>query len=164
VGFETGRLLADEFGKMDAIMNASIEDLTAIDGIGPTVAASLRQWTDRPESKVVVEKLRTAGVNFDHGISEATSDLLAGLSLVVTGRLEAISRGQAEERIKQLGGHVGTAVTKRTDALVVGAEAGSKLAKAQKLGTVLLDEAEFLRLIDEGPGVIEAKRPGASDS
>ncbi len=158
VGFETARLLADEFGALDAVVDASEEDLTAIEGIGPIVAASIKQWADRDESRAVIEKLRAAGVNFTHGISEATSDLLAGLSLVVTGRLEAISRGQAEDRIKQLGGHVGSAVTKKTDALVVGAEAGSKLAKAEKLGTVLLDEAEFLRLIAEGPAVLEAKR------
>ena len=158
IGFETAQLLASEFGNLDAILRASTEDLLEIDGIGPTLAESLRLWAERPESKQIIEKLRRASVNFQHQVPEATGSLLAGLSLVVTGRLETISRGEAEERIRQLGGHVGSSVTKKTDALVVGAEAGSKLAKAEKLGTLLLDEAEFLRLLEEGPSVLEAKR------
>jgi DNA ligase (NAD+) len=90
----------------------------------------------------------------EHTISEAKSDLLAGLTLVVTGRLEAMSRGDAEKKIKELGGIVGSAVTKRTDALVVGAEAGSKLARAEKLGVRQIDETTFLDLIDRGPSVL----------
>ena len=163
IGFETAQLLASEFGNLDAILRASTEDLLEIDGIGPTLAESLRLWAERPESKQIIEKLRRASVNFQHQVPEATGSLLAGLSLVVTGRLETISRGEAEERIRQLGGHVGSSVTKKTDALVVGAEAGSKLAKAEKLGTLLLDEAEFLRLLEEGPSVLEAKRAIAAE-
>jgi DNA ligase (NAD+) len=103
----------------------------------------------------VVGKLQAADVNMEHGIGEAKSDLLAGLTLVVTGRLESLSRGDAEKKIKELGGTVGAAVTKKTDALVVGAEAGSKLARAEKLGVRLLDEAGFLVLIERGPAALD---------
>ena len=155
VGYETARLLAEAFGSLPRLMEATEEELQEVDGIGPVVARSIAAWARRPESRKVVGKLQAADVNMEHGISEAKSDLLAGLTLVVTGRLESLSRGDAEKKIKELGGIVGAAVTKKTDALVVGAEAGSKLARAEKLGVRLLDEAGFLELIEGGPRALD---------
>jgi DNA ligase (NAD+) len=155
VGYETARLLAEAFGSLPRLMEATEEELQEVDGIGPVVARSIAAWAQRPESRRVVGKLQAAGVNMEHGISEAKSDLLAGLTLVVTGRLESMSRGDAEKKIKELGGTVGSAVTKKTAALVVGAEAGSKLARAEKLGVRLLDEAGFLVLIERGPAALD---------
>jgi DNA ligase (NAD+) len=157
VGFETARLLAEHIGSLSALLAVDEEALKGIEGIGPVVAGSIARWVERPENRDVIQRLVAAGVDprFERAAA-GTSGPLEGLTLVVTGRLETISRNEAEDRIRELGGKVGSAVTRGTDFLVVGADAGSKLAKAEKLGTTTLDENAFLRLLDEGPGAIEA--------
>jgi DNA ligase (NAD+) len=153
VGFETARLLAQHFGDLQALLGASPEELRQVEGIGPIVASGIVDWYARPENREVVERLRAAGVNTTMERAAAPAGPLAGLTIVVTGRLDRISRLDAEDRIRALGGKVGSSVTKGTDYLVVGEEAGSKLTKAQQLGTKLLDEEAFLGLLDgQAPG------------
>ncbi len=156
-GFETARLLAEHLGSLEALLTVDEEGLKDIEGVGPVVAGSIARWVERAENRDVVQRLVNAGVNptFERAAAGADGPL-QGLTLVVTGRLEAISRNAAEDRIRELGGKVGSSVTKGTDYLVVGAEAGTKLAKAEKLGTKTLDEAQFLRLLDEGPAAVES--------
>ena len=162
VGFETARLLAEHFGSLDAVLNASVEELQQVEGIGPVVAASIAEWAARPQNREVVERLKAAGVNTVQRGVAATSDLLAGLTIVVTGRLDTMSRPEAEAKIRELGGKVGSSVSKSTSLLVVGADAGSKLTKAQQLGVRTIDEATFLRLLEEGPSILESTSSATS--
>ncbi|HEY4668406.1 MAG TPA: NAD-dependent DNA ligase LigA, partial [Tepidiformaceae bacterium] len=155
VGYETARLLAEQFGDLEAIVSTSQEQLETVEGIGPIVAKSIVDWRQREQNQEIVRKLREAGVNMRMARAAATSDLLQGLTIVVTGRLESMSRPEAEDRIRGLGGKVGSSVTKATDLLVVGAEAGTKLAKAQQAGTRTIDEEQFRRLLEVGPGGLD---------
>ncbi len=163
VGFETARLLSLSFGSLEAIMAASPDELQGVDGIGPVVAESIAAWSVRPENQATVAKLKAAGVRLhaEREPGSAGTAPLAGLTIVVTGRLESMSRGEAEERIAALGGKAGSSVTKQTDFLVVGAEAGSKLARAEKLGTPILDEEAFVRLLEGGPAALQTPSPNA---
>lgn len=163
VGFETARLLSLSFGSLEAIMAASPDELQGVDGIGPVVAESIAAWSMRPENQETVAKLKAAGVRLhaEREPGSAGTAPLAGLTIVVTGRLESMSRGEAEERIAALGGKAGSSVTKQTDFLVVGAEAGSKLARAEKLGTPILDEQAFIRLLVGGPAAVQTPSPNA---
>lgn len=156
VGMETARLLAEYIGSLDALLGVTAEELQRIEGIGPVVAASIEGWVQRPENREIVERLVAAGINPRMERAEMEAGPLAGLTIVVTGRLETMSRGEAEDAIRARGGKVGSSVTKATDFLVVGADAGSKLAKAEQLGTRLLTEEEFRVLLERGPAGISA--------
>jgi DNA ligase (NAD+) len=148
VGYQTAELLARAFGSMDRLRTASLDDILAVEGIGPKIAESVYAWFREPDgmNAGMVDKLALAGVNMSE---EATtlSGPLTGLTIVVTGRLEHHSRGQIEQRIKDLGGTLGDSVSKKTSYVLAGEQAGSKLAKAQKLGTPILDEAGFEALV-----------------
>jgi DNA ligase (NAD+) len=150
VGYQTAELLARAFGSMDRLRDATLEQIVEVEGIGPKIAESVYAWFHEPDGQNVgmVDRLVAAGVNM---VEEAATrgGPLAGLTIVVTGRLEQLSRTQIEQRIKELGGTVGDSVSKKTSYLVAGEDAGSKLAKAQKLGTPILDEAGFLTLVEE---------------
>lgn len=149
VGEKAAQLLADHFGSLDALMQASEEEIMAIEGIGPTIARSIVEYFANPQYRDIIERLRAAGVRLadePRAQNESADGPLAGRSFVVTGRLARSTRSQIEARIKALGGAVSDSVTKKTDFLVVGEDAGSKLAKAQKLGTAILDEETFERL------------------
>ncbi len=148
VGWQNAELLARAFGNMDALRSATNEDIVAVEGIGPKIADSVAAWFGDPENLRMLDKLVAAGVNMVEA-SATASGPLAGLTIVVTGRLEHYTRGQIEQRIKELGGIVGDSVSKKTDYLVAGEDAGSKLAKAQKLGTSILDENGFDALVEE---------------
>jgi DNA ligase (NAD+) len=129
--------------------------LQTVEGIGPIVAKAIAEWVERPQNQGIVARLVAAGINpRQEPTSAADAGPLEGLTLVVTGRLDTMSRNEAEDRIRDLGGKVGSAVSKGTTALVVGAEAGTKLAKAEKLGVRTLDEGQFVRLLEEGPAVL----------
>lgn len=156
VGFETARLLAAHFGSLQAALGATEETLQEVDGIGPVVAKSIADWAAREENSDLLHRLVAAGVDPREAPMQVMSGLLAGLTLVVTGRLAGISRTEAEDLIRELGGKVGSSVSKTTSAVVVGEEAGSKLVKAQQLGVKTIDEATFLRLTERGPSVLEA--------
>ncbi len=149
VGGEVASVLANHFGSIDALMEATAEQIAEIAGIGPKIAESIREFFSLEENRQVVEKLRVAGVNLREESGGAREGPLSGLSFVVTGRLEHFSRDGAKSLIKRHGGAAGSSVTKKTDYLVVGAEAGSKLQKAQQLGTKVLDEDGFIALLRE---------------
>ena len=147
VGSETAEILANEFGSIDRLAKASREELLAIPGIGPKAADSIIAFFKQETNLKIIEKLRKAGVRLEAEVSKPKELPLAGLEFVITGKLEAFTRNEAEAKIKELGGKVGSSVTKKTDYLVVGADPGSKLDKARALGTKTLTEEEFLRLL-----------------
>jgi DNA ligase (NAD+) len=150
VGYQNAELLARAFGSMDRIRAASVEDILAVEGIGPKIAESVYAWFHEADglNLGIVDKLVAAGVNMSED-AVSLGGPLAGLTIVVTGRLERHSRTQIEQWIKDLGGAIGDSVSKKTSYLLAGDEAGSKLAKAQKLGTPILDEAGFEALVAE---------------
>ena len=148
VGYQTAELLARAFGDMHRLRNASLEEIVGVEGIGPKIAESVYAWFRDADNLRMVDKLVGFGVN----MTEDTATLsgpLAGLTIVVTGRLEHHSRMQIEQRIKELGGSVGDSVSKKTSYLLAGEDAGSKLDKAKKLGTPILSEADFDTLVEE---------------
>lgn len=154
VGAKAARVIAEHFGTMDAIMQASEEEFTQIDEIGPKMAASLVNYFAQPQAKAVIERLKAAGVNMEYkGLRvEAGEDLpFAGKTIVLTGTLSQMSRQEAEEAIARLGGKVTGSVSKKTDLVIAGEKAGSKLEKAEKLGVAVMDEAGFLQVL-EGNG------------
>jgi DNA ligase (NAD+) len=150
VGEATAKELARHFGKMDAIMDATLDQLLQVADVGPIVAQSLRTFFDQPHNREVVEQLRACGVTWTEGEPTAGASLpLAGQTFVLTGTLPTLSRDQAKDILEALGAKVAGSVSKKTHCVVAGAEAGSKLDKAQELGIKVLDEAGLLALVAE---------------
>ena len=150
VGSEVAELLARRFHTVDALLEASEESLTAIPSIGPKIAESIVAYFGNEGNQRVIEKLRAAGVSLaDEAPAEVAKQTLSGKRFVVTGRLSRFSRSEIEDRVKELGGAVSGSVSKRTDYLIAGEDAGSKLADAQELGTTVIDEEGFLELVGE---------------
>jgi DNA ligase (NAD+) len=148
VGEATAKELARHFGKMDAIMDATVDQLLQVADVGPIVALSLRTFFDQPHNREVVEQLRACGVTWAEGEPTAGASLpLAGQTFVLTGTLPTLSRDQAKDMLEALGAKVAGSVSKKTHCVVAGAEAGSKLDKAQELGIKVLDEAGLLALV-----------------
>jgi DNA ligase (NAD+) len=134
-------------------MHASEAELTAIDGVGPTIAQSLASWFSIDRNRRLIERLREAGVNFEgeEGSSlEVVDASLAGMTFVLTGSLERRSRDEAAAEIAARGGKVTGSVSKKTSYVVVGESPGSKLAKAEELGVTILDEQAFDALLAQG--------------
>jgi DNA ligase (NAD+) len=151
VGDETAELLAGHFGSMDEIANASLEDLSSVPTIGPKTAQSVYEYFQEEENRALIEKLRAGGVKLK-GASAAREGPLLGKTFVVTGSLTHWTRNEVESLVKNLGGAIGSSVTKKTDYLVAGENPGSKLTKAEEYGTKVLDEDGFRDLL-EGSGV-----------
>jgi DNA ligase (NAD+) len=149
VGASAARALADAFGSIDRIAATSAEEIAAVEGVGAVIAGAVRAFFDRPETAQLLEKLRRAGVRLAETREQRTGPL-TGKSFVITGTLDALSREAAKERIEALGGKMMSALSARTNYLVVGADPGSKLDKAAKLGVTTLDEAAFLALLETG--------------
>ena len=148
VGEATAKALARHFGKMDAIMDATPDQLLQVADVGPIVAQSLRTFFDQPHNREVVEQLRACGVTWTEGEPTAGASLpLAGQTFVLTGTLPTLSRDEAKDMLEALGAKVAGSVSKKTHGVVAGAEAGSKLDKAQALGIPVLDEASLLALV-----------------
>jgi DNA ligase (NAD+) len=149
---QTGsQVLARALGHLDRIMEASVDEIAAIEGIGPKIAASVHEFFAGEANRQVIDKLRRAGVNLVGPEAPAEPQVLAGLSVVVTGTLDGWSREGAEEAIKARGGKSPGSVSKKTSAVVVGEGPGAaKLTKAQELGIPVLDEAAFARLLETG--------------
>jgi DNA ligase (NAD+) len=151
VGANVATVLARHFGSLQALMAASEEDIAAIDGIGPKIAASVREFFSVPENVRVLERLRDAGVVLEEEVAEPERpQTLAGLTFVLTGTLEHFTRDEAGAQLKALGAKVSGSVSKRTSFVVAGASAGSKLTKAQALGVPVLDEAALERILETG--------------
>jgi DNA ligase (NAD+) len=143
--------LATGFGTLDAIMEASEADLATTAGVGQVIAASAVRWFAEPRHLDMVERLRTARVDFGNVVVSRLPQVLAGKAVVVTGTLDGWSREEAEAAIKQRGGKSPGSVSKKTLALVAGAEPGaSKLTKAEELGVPILDAAGFATLLETG--------------
>jgi DNA ligase (NAD+) len=149
VGEEMAEVIAKHFGSMDKLANASREELMSIPTIGPKIADSIVAFFRQKENRKIIERLKKAGVRLEEKVAKPEELPLAGLEFVITGRLEAFSRPEAEARIKALGGSTGSSVTSKTTYLVVGADPGSKLARAQELGTKILNEEEFIKLLKQ---------------
>jgi DNA ligase (NAD+) len=152
VGERGAQVLAEHFGSIDEIARASLDELQQVREIGPVLAASVRSWFDEPANQQLVEEFRRAGVTL-HGerkVAPVGPQPLAGKTFVLTGTLAAMSREDAARQIEALGGKVTGSVSKKTSYVVVGTDAGSKLAKAEALGLTMLDETAFLRLIMAG--------------
>ncbi|MCP5032522.1 MAG: NAD-dependent DNA ligase LigA [Actinomycetia bacterium] len=144
-------LLASSFADIDALVAASVEEMAAIDGVGPTIAASVAQYLASDEAASLIEKFRAAGLNLQGAPRSALPQVLEGMSIVVTGSLDGFSRDGAADAIKARGGKSPGSVSKKTSAVVVGTEPGaSKLGKATELGVPVLDEAAFAALLESG--------------
>ena len=149
VGEATAKELARHFGSLDAVMDASLEQLLQVNDIGPIVAQSLRTFFDQTHNREVVEQLRACGVTWQEGPpAPVTPTPLTGKTFVITGTLPSMSRDEAKDLIEAAGGKVAGSVSKKTTFVVAGAEAGSKLTKAQELGVAVLDEAGLKELLD----------------
>ncbi|MDX6739004.1 NAD-dependent DNA ligase LigA [Actinocorallia sp. A-T 12471] len=156
VGPRAAQDLARELRSFDRIFSATEEELTAVDGVGPTIARSIIEWWQVDWHREIVDKWRAAGVVLEDATAEDLPRPLAGLTIVVTGSLEGFSRDSAKEAIQNLGGKAAGSVSKKTSFVVVGENAGSKHAKALELGVPILDEAGFQILIDQGPDAAKA--------
>ncbi|HEV7912649.1 MAG TPA: NAD-dependent DNA ligase LigA, partial [Albitalea sp.] len=142
VGETTAKDLAKHFGALDRVMDATLEQLLEVNDVGPTVAHSIRTFFDQPHNREVVEQLRACGIGWDEhdGTADRTPKPLAGKTFVLTGTLPTLTRDEAKDMIEAAGGKVAGSVSKKTHYVVAGAEAGSKLDKAQELGVTILDE------------------------
>jgi DNA ligase (NAD+) len=149
VGERTGQLLAAHFGSLDALKQATQEQLVDVEEVGEKVAAAIVEFFGEPANQKVLEKLRRAGLNFEEKRTAVKDARLAGKTFVLTGALERWSRDQAKALIESLGGKVIGSVSKKTGYVVVGAEPGSKLEKAKTLGVETLDEKQFARLLGQ---------------
>lgn len=162
VGGTVARLLAQRYHSLPALMDAPEEDIAALEGVGGVIAASIKAWSSDTDNRALVKKLAAAGVSLeDEPVEIAGSDLLSGVTVVVTGTLESMSRGQAESEVTHRGGKATSGVSKRTTVLVTGNEPGAaKVAKAEELGVRMIDEATFLRLLEAGPSrLLQATGP-----
>ncbi|MDP2256935.1 MAG: NAD-dependent DNA ligase LigA [Polaromonas sp.] len=149
VGDATAKALARHFGKLDAIMDATEAQLLEVSDVGPIVAKSIRTFFDQPHNREVVEQLRACGLTWQEGEPAArTPQPLSGKTFVITGTLPGLSRDEAKDLIEAAGGKVAGSVSKKTDYVVAGTEAGSKLVKAEALGVAVIDEAALLALLE----------------
>ena len=148
VGAKTGKVLASNFGSLDNLMNASVEELTQVPDVGGVTADYIFEWFHQEQSRHMVERLRQAGVNF---VSKrmVTDTRFAGMTFVLTGALTKFTRDEATERIEHFGGKAAGSVSKKTTYVVVGENAGSKERKARELGVPILSEDQFLEMIAE---------------
>lgn len=145
VGLQTARDLSEHFGSIDKLANAELDELMKVDGIGQVVAESILGWFADPDSQALLDKLTMVGVK---PVYHKASGPLVGKSFVITGTLDSMSRDEAADKIRALGGEFQSAVSKETDYLVAGSGVGeSKLAKARKLGTNIIDEDEFSKML-----------------
>jgi DNA ligase (NAD+) len=147
IGGQSAQILADHVGSLEALMTADQQTLEPVDQIGPTMAKSLYEYFRNQENRQVIDELLGAGVT-PQPPTEKRTDKLAGKTIVVTGTLESLSRQQIGQAIKQAGGKASSSVSKKTDFVLAGAEPGSKLDKALQLGVKVIDEKQFLQMLD----------------
>ena len=155
VGPTAAQSLAKAFGSIDAISAASLEELSAVDGVGGIIAESVIEWFEIDWHKTIIKKWKKAGVQLEETFINENPQTLAGLTLVVTGSLESFTRDGVDEVIVLHGGKSAGSVSKKTDFVVVGSEAGSKAKKAEELGVKILNEAQFKVLLASGPDALK---------
>jgi DNA ligase (NAD+) len=154
VGGTVARVLARRYRSLPALMDAEEPDIAAIEGVGPIIAASVREWSSDPDNRALVAKLASAGVSLEDetGDAPAGSNLLNGVTVVVTGTLTSMSREQAEAAVVERGGKTTSSVSKKTSFLVAGESPGaSKVNKAEELRIPVLDEPAFVTMLENGP-------------
>jgi DNA ligase (NAD+) len=149
VGARTAQILADEFGTLDEILKRSIDDLAAVNEVGPVIARSVYEYFHSPIGQTIVAELRDLGLDFGSPVEQKKAGVLTGKTIVVTGTLQHFTRDSIKELIHQEGGKPAGSVSKQTDYVVAGEKAGSKLDKAKELGIRVLSEAEFTELIEK---------------
>ena len=154
VGPTAARSLATAYGSMEAIREASVEELSQTDGVGPVIAEAVREWFAVDWHDAIVRGWAASGVRMADEVEEGFVRTLEGLTVVVTGGLDGFTRDGAKEAIISRGGKAAGSVSKRTDYVVVGENAGSKADKARDLGLTILDEAGFRMLLDGGPDAL----------
>ena len=147
VGTKASKLLARKYKNIDNLMEAEFENLSMINDIGPIVANSIREFFMQDQTKDLIQKLKQAGVNTISQEEENTDNRFEGKTFVLTGSLEQYTRGEASNIIEKLGGKTTSTVSKKTDYVLAGEEAGSKLTKAEKLGVTIITEAQFNEMI-----------------
>jgi DNA ligase (NAD+) len=151
VGPTAAQALSNKFASIPKISQASVEELAAVDGVGEIIAESIQEWFSVDWHKAIVKKWSASGVTMEGVAAPTKPQTLAGLTLVVTGSLENFSRDGVTEAITERGGKAASSVSKKTDYVVVGDSPGSKAAKAEELGVRILNEAEFIALLEKGP-------------
>jgi DNA ligase (NAD+) len=155
VGPTAAQALARELHSLDAIASADVNDLAGVDGVGAIIAESIHEWFSVDWHRSIVERWRASGVRLEDPVSASPAAvLLDGLTIVVTGTLESLTREEAQEAVTAAGGKSAGSVSKKTSYVVAGANAGSKLAKAETLGVPVIDEEQFRRLLDDGPDAL----------
>ncbi len=146
VGERTAQFLAEHFGSMDDLMKASVEDLEEVNEVGPRIAKSIAEFFQEPKNQELIKRLGKAGLMFS-GKKKERGTKLAGKTFVLTGTLPRYSRDEAKKLIEDAGGHVTGSVSKKTDYVIAGEDAGSKLDKAKTLGVPVIGETEMLHLL-----------------
>ena len=146
IGLKAAKLIANHFGSMDALLSATKEDITEIDGMGEISADTLRKTLDLPETKALIDELKDLGLNMVN-LTETEDDRFKGMTFVLTGTLEKFGRREAQEIIEKFGGKASGSVSAKTSIVVAGEAAGSKLRKATELGIKIINEAEFEEMI-----------------
>jgi len=147
VGERTAQFLAEYFGSMASIAEASRDDLQGAAEVGPKVAESIFVFFREPQNQALVDRLKTAGLSFEYAVKRLAGGPLSGFTFVLTGTLPTMSREEAKQRIEAAGGKVAAAVSRRTSFLVAGEEAGSKLDKARELGVIIIDEGQLIAML-----------------
>jgi DNA ligase (NAD+) len=151
VGTHVAQVLASAFGSLDAIAAASEDEIDAVPEIGPEIAATVREWFDEDENLQLIEKLRAAGVRLaEEEMPDRTPKTLEGVTLVLTGGLDTVSREEATAMAQAAGARVASSVSGKTTFVVAGRDPGTKLAKAEALGVDVIDEDAFLRRLKDG--------------
>jgi DNA ligase (NAD+) len=149
IGQKAAKLLANRFGTMQAVMDASVEEIAAIDGFGDIMAQSVVSFFSLEQSRLLIERLGSCGVNMTAHRDETADDRFAGMTFVLTGTLPTLKRDEASAMIEKYGGKTSGSVSKKTSVVLAGEDAGSKLTKAQQLGIRIIDENEFRDMIKE---------------
>lgn len=151
VGSQTAEILVDHFHSLERLSNATVDELSTLDGVGPTIARSVADWFDEERNRALIQDLAQLGLRVEEDHATTTDDLdadWAGMTVVLTGRLNHLSRPEATNLLKRKGAKVTSSVSRKTNLVITGEDAGSKAAKAREYGIELIDEAEFLKRID----------------